>query len=265
MSGFMHYNGPAGAGDWIRKLRIGATVVLGQIVISDTKGSAPIGEVTDPASVNDYTGGVGVVVGWGKPSDSADCLAVSSTQGTGSSSADHKVEVSCFRPGTLYAGKVSGGVTADTAFAAALNGNILLTTGASAGGIVITDSNVGTSEYAKGEMVGLSGANKGFIRQITSHIDNTSETVSVPFDYAIATGDYFFRGFGGWEQGYELTTSFTQFNGKTGAGVDLPDTGDAVIVFMEYDMSNVDAANGKYPTARAVFTLVDAAMNPVAA
>lgn len=256
----IHYSEDCGAGDWIRRLKIGATVALGQILCGDQRGASPKGEVTDPTSVNDYSGGIGVCVGYAKPLNS-DCLTITATQGSGDDTADRKVEVSMAKgTATMYRGKISGGTTSGTAInTVASNGLYLVTTGASSGGIVITDSNVGTSDFIKGEMVSLSGTNLGSVRIITSHSDNTSETVTNPFDYAIATGDIFLRCFGAFEQGWELTTDFKEFNGKMGAGVDYPDTGHAVGWFMEYDLTTPTS-----PQAFAVFSLVDTCCNPVA-
>ena len=257
----IHYTGPGGAGDWIRRLRIGATVVVGQVLCSDQRGAAPKGEVIDPASVNDYSGGIGVCVGYARPMTSTS-LTITATQGSGDDTADRQVEVSMARPGTLYRGKLSGGTAQNTAIdTVAVNGNYLVTTGASSGGIVITDSNVGTSEFAKGECIALTGANRGQVRVITSHIDNTSQTVTNPYDYGIVTGDVFLRVFGAFEQGFELVaTTFDQFNAKPGAGVDLPDTGHAVIAWMEYVFSSGQTV----PAVYAVFGLVDTCLNPVA-
>ena len=254
------YTGPGGAGSWVRRLKIGATVTIGQIGCGDQRGSAPKGEIIDPATVNDYSGGLGVVTGYWRPLSSSS-LTITATQGSGDDTADRVVEVEAARgTSTMYRGKISGGTAAATAInTVAVNGLYLVTTGASAGGIVITDANVGTSEFVKGEMVALVGANRGQVRIITSHSDNTSETVTNPFDYAIAVGDVFLRCFGGNEQGWELTTDFEEFNGKMGAAVDYPDTGHAVGWWMEYDVTTPTS-----PQAFAVFSLVDTCGNPVA-
>lgn len=221
-----------------RRFRIGSSIAANQVVCKDTT-AAQLAEILDPATVNDYSEGLGV---------SLEAGTYTTVQGTGSSSAD--VLVSCtYTPNQLVRGRCSGGVTASTALAEATDGNLLTNTAASAGGTVVSDADVGTSDFIAGYMFALSGQNKGQRRIITSHSDNTSETVTAPFDYALAVNDTFLRTFGFGNQGLELTTSFTQFNMVPGAGVDLPDTGHAIVWEVDID---IYGRSGGTPTAPVV-------------
>jgi len=214
-----------------RRFTIGTTVLKDAISTFDPVASN-IGEISTPASVNDYSGFVGVNLEGG---------TASTTQGTGTSSAN--VTVLCtFAPFAKYKGNASAAVTAGTALIEEANGVLLTNTSASAGGIVVTDSDVATSDYIGGWMYARSGNNKGSRRKIASHSDNTSETVTVPFDYALAVGDTFLRTLAFGNIGVELTTNHKEFNVKFGAGVDLPDTGHAIVweVYVDLDTPRYD-------------------------
>lgn len=212
----------------------------------------------DPASVNDYTEAIGVTF---------EGLTVSTVQGSGGF--DNLVRAS-FLPNQVYKGKCSGGATADTDFSETTDGNLLTNTSASAGGTVCTDGDVGTSEFVGGLLVGLAGGNAGAWRPITAHSDNTSTTVTDPFNNAIAVGDTFIRTFGPQSQGLELTSNYIQFNMTPGAGVDLPDTGHAVAIDIFVDgfkLVNPDHAEILTPTQPVVevsFVFVDHYANSVA-
>lgn len=201
-----------------RVFQLAAAIVAGQVVCKVDGTRSNIG---DPASVNDYTEMVGIVVDETPPT-------YSTTQGTGANTALRRAAVQC-NPFMVIRGRVSGGVTAGTAFAAALNGNILTNSTADATGLTVADTNVGTSEFVSGVIVGLTGQNAGHVRECTAHTDDTSTAVTVPFDYTLAANDTFLRTNNVFNQGIELTTNFVQFNGTPGAAVDLPDTGQAII------------------------------------
>lgn len=234
-----------------RKYAIGNTVTAGQVVCVTATGVAG-----NPASVNDYTEAIGV---------SLEAATYSTTQ----NAAYVNAEMS-WHPMTLYRGQVSGGAAASTAFAETTDGNLLTNTSASSGGTVITDGDVGTSEFVGGYAVGLTGANAGQVRRITAHSDNTSTTVTEPFNSAIAVGDTFLRTFAPGLQGLELTTNFQQFNGTPGAGVDLPDTGHAGTHAILIDGQRVDQGlkctvlNATNPVVEVEFILIDHYLNSVA-
>ncbi len=211
----------------VRRFKIGSTVTKGQVICKD-ETSGQLAEILDPASVNDYSEMLGIANEGG---------TYSTSQGTGASSAEVLVECS-YSPFMIIKGLCSGATTASTALGSGLDENILTNTSASSGGTVVTDSDVGTSDFIGGYMYALTGQNAGASRIVTSHSDNTSETVTVPFDYALAVGDTFVRTFAFGNQGLELTTNFEQFNMKPGAGVNLPDTGMAIVWNVEVDTSN---------------------------
>lgn len=236
-----------------RPLEIGATVVTDQVVCSDANIYAEVGA---PASVNDYTEAHGVTLEAG---------TYAATQANGS----QRVRVA-LSPFHTYIGKCSGGVTAGTDLAFALDSNLLTNSTLSAAGTVISDTNVGTSEFAGGLVVGLTGGNKGRARIITSHIDNTSTTVTKPFTDDLAVNDTFVRTFGRGNQGLELTTNFVEFNMVPGAGVDLPDTGHAVVTdvyidgFKVVNFQHVEVLNTTQPAVEVEFVFIDHAFNSVA-
>lgn len=234
----MQYHGSlTRSGVLTRRYRIGASVELGQIVCMDPPIASRLGIVGNPASVNDYTEAIGIVL------DESNRV-YSTTQGTGASSAE--VLAKCtIDPFQLVRGRCVGGTAAGTALAEATDGNLLTNTSANTGGTVVTDADVGTSDFIGGYMIALTGQNAGQVRVPTSHSDNTSETVAVPFDYTIAVGDTFLRTFAPGNQGLELVaTVFTQFNMAPGAGVDLPDTGHGIVVEMWVDGTTVDGDDG---------------------
>lgn len=239
---------------WARQYVIGATVVHGQVVCKDANVYGVAGA---PASVNDYTEALGVVTGAGATYAAAQATAPART-------AVALAALATFR------GKCSGGTAADTAFAAATDGNLLTQGTAETAGTTVTDANVGTSEFVGGFLVGLTGANAGKYRVITTHTDNTSTVVTLPFTGDIAAGDTFIRTFGEALQGLELTTNFVQFNMKPGAGVDLPDTGHGCVVAVYVDDSElldpnfVNLRNPSDPQVEVEIVFIDHAFNSVA-
>ncbi len=111
----------------------------------------------------------------------------STTQGVGAASAERTVTLN-ISPFAVWAARISGGATEDTTLAAQT------VTTASAGGTAVTTAASWTSavEYADGTVWGITGANLGRIRKITSS-SSTAGTVTQPFDYAVAVGDVFAR------------------------------------------------------------------------
>ena len=235
-----------------RRFKTRRTVVKDQLVCHD-ETSGQIAEIDAPTSVNDYTEAVGVT---------SEAVTYSATPTTNEGNL-----VSCtYHPNQLIVAKCSGGVTSGTALAAALDANILTTTGTSK--TVISDANVGTSEFVGGLLWGLIGANVSegnkpwTARTITSHSDNTSTTLTEAFLATSVAGDTFLRTFGILDQGYELTTDYVEFNMLPGAGVDLPDTGHAVIWEVECDFNNQGTRSA--PLAFAKFVLIDHAFRSLA-
>lgn len=120
---------------------------------------------------------------------------------------------------------MSGGAAEGTALTRLVN------TSASAGGTVVTDTDVSANDMDGGIVHCIAGNNVGLSRSITAMTASTSATATVPFPRAIAVGDEFFMipynwaGTGaagadgpGWVQ---TTTLFTQADASiaSGAGV----------------------------------------------
>ena len=128
-------------------------------------------------------------------------------------------------PNLVIKALMSGGATEGTTLQRLIN------TLASAGGTVVTDTDVLAADMDGGLLVCIAGNNVGLSRSITSMTASTSATVTVPFPRAIAVNDEFFMipynfaGTGaagadgpGWVQ---TTTLFTQADASiaSGAGV----------------------------------------------
>tara|TARA_Y100000310_G_scaffold76343_2_gene72841 strand:+ start:3345 stop:4139 length:795 start_codon:yes stop_codon:yes gene_type:complete len=228
---------------------IGGSVVHDQVICY--AGLAGNGSIGDPASVNDYTEAVGVLL--------SQNLTYSTSQGSGG-----VIGLVTKDPYQIIRGRVSGTTTAggDWVNASTANGNILTAESASSGGTVITDAGVGTSEFAGGYAIGLTGNNAGHVRVIDSHTDNTSTTLDDPFDSAIATGDTFLRTFAPFLQGIELVTAFTEFMGGGVAGVDLPDSGHAVIHEVWCGGKQLESSPVSPNRSRNLIARIDSTSNP---
>lgn len=150
-----------------------------------------------------------------------DVTTYSTTQGTGKaapfgtgSSAERLVTV-IINPFAVWAMKMSGGATNDTALASQT------VTTASAGGTAVTTAASWTSavEYADGVTWGYTGANAGAARKITTS-SSTAGTVLVPFDYGTVVGDVFLRA-PWWPMGnpkIQLSTTLDQANAIISVG-----------------------------------------------
>jgi len=166
----------SGGGALVRTFKIGATVISGQVVIIDTN---KYGEITD-ASTTGAADAVGVTLGAG---------TYSTTQGTGSSSANVEVEV-VYNPMAVFEAKASGAAAAGTALTTA---NVCTNSSASTAGTTVTSSTVSSADFTGGMCCGLTGANKNQTRIMTTDTASTSFVVTVPFDYTIAVGDKVIR------------------------------------------------------------------------
>jgi hypothetical protein len=215
-----------GPGAYVRRYYIEASLTKGQVVA--WSGSAVEGSVGDPVSVNDYVNAVGVLL--------SQDLTYSTTSGAGGVLGEVTAD-----PLQRVLGRASGTVTAGGSLIASTgstDSHIITVTAASA--TVATSGQVGTSEALGGYLIGLSGVNKGHVRIMTAHSDNTSTTVTNPFDASMASGDTFLRTYAPFQTGIELVTDFTQFAQTTTAGEDYPNTGEATIVNIWIDGSPVD-------------------------
>jgi hypothetical protein len=243
------------AGQIVRPLVIGATISEGQIVCQDSTNQ--YGTVGDPAGVNDLTEAFGV---------SLEAATYTATQGSAF------VRARCsIAPLTLFRAKCSGGTTADTDLAETTDGNLLTNTTASAGGTVITDADVGSSDFLLGGIaVGLTGNNAGSWRYLSVHTDATSTAVNAAFSSAIAVGDTFVRCYGTGVASTEVTDDYTQVNIKHNAGENIPQTGHAAIVdcYIDgvklVDPENAHVENTTQPVVEVDLILYDHVWNSIA-
>lgn len=229
VSGSFSGEGPA---NYTRRFYIEASLTKGQLVA--WSGATGEGDAGDPSSVNDYAGSIGVLL--------SQDLTYSTTTGSGGVlgevSADPLQKITGRVSGTTASG---GGFTTD-----GTDSHIVTVTAASA--TVITAAGVGTSDAIGGQYVGLSGANKGQTRRITAHSDNTSETVTNPFDLLTVSGDTFLRTYSPMQIGLELTTNFVEFAQTTAAGENYPNTGEAIVLDVYIDGRQISAA-GQAPNS----------------
>ena len=132
-----------------------------------------------------------------------DTATYSTTQGTGSSSAESLVSV-VINPDAIYRARMSGGATEGTAL------TLYDVTTANAAGTTITTGDDHTSpEFDEGVVWGYDGANVSQSRKITS-TTSTAMVVTVPFDNDTIVGDNFLRAPYWAMQGVtvQLTTNF---------------------------------------------------------
>ena len=147
------------------RYKIGASfATLGVITRAGTAG-------IQPATTTSFADSLGVT---------ADIATYSTTQG------DAEGLVSVYnRPDSIFDALMSGGAAANTALTTLSN------TAVSTTGLLITDADVGTASMANGTVWGVSGANLGQSRVITTFSASTSIAVTVPFLNDIAVGDTF--------------------------------------------------------------------------
>jgi hypothetical protein len=169
-----------------RRFKAGNNFTKGGIAVSDAGIVGTfIAQVQTPANNANTAAAVGIVLDASPPT-------YTTTKGTGANTADRYVNCT-YHPLQLFAGRMSNTATAYAAVTQELNGTILKASAANATGVAVADTNVGTANYAGGLLLGLTGANPGQSRTIASHSANTSVTVTVPFDNAIAANDTYAR------------------------------------------------------------------------
>lgn len=236
----------AGAGaPLVGRYYIGDSLSANQIVAwAGLGGNASIG---DPVSVNDVLGALGVNL--------SGALTYSTTTGSGGVLAEITYD-----PLAIIRGRASGTTATGGAWVNATDGNIMTQDSSSA--TVMTETAVGTSEYVGGYQVGLTGVNAGHVRVIDAHTDNTSQTVDDPYDVADAVGDTYLRVAAPFIRGMELVaTNFDEWSAGGVAGVDLPDTGEFVVVAVWFGGHQIDGAISANKT-RNLFALIDSTTNP---
>lgn len=225
----------------------GDTLTHGQVVC--WSGLAGNGLIDDPASVNDHTEAVGIL--------KSQTLTQNTAQGSGGIIAEVTND-----PFQIIRGRVSGTTAEGGAFLSNLNGNIMTEASGETAGLVLSDTDVGTSDFIGGYLVGLTGLNAGHTRIIDSHSDNTSETLVDPFDQNIEINNTFLRTFAPFLQGIELVAEFTEFMGGGVAGVNLPDTGHLCIMDVYVGGRQVSASPIASNRTRNQQVPIDSTTNP---
>jgi hypothetical protein len=194
---------------------VSEAITAGQ-VLCRTITAAAAGEVIDPASVNAITLGIGCAmnaVGYdATPSVDPRYGAEPSTTLLATGGPENIVRI-MVGASAVWRMPMSGGTASGTALqpSTATPANILTQDAAST--TVITDTAVGTIEMIGGLIKGRTGNNKGSIRRISAHADNTSTTVTIAFINSAAVGDTFIRV--PWSHAVvemEMTTDFVEAN-----------------------------------------------------
>lgn len=160
--------------------KLSATVVQDQAVIAST-ADALGGYITDAttASLLDFVGSVLGASARNPDGGGAGSLTYSTTQGD----TEGLVRV-YITPDIIYRARMSGG-------AVLANLQTVTTTAASANGTTVTTADTPENDMDDGTCWGLTGANAGLSRRVTTYTANTSWVVLVPFPRAIAVGDTF--------------------------------------------------------------------------
>jgi len=187
------YGSLVGARNVTRNFRIGTTLIKGQVAVHLETG---IGEISAPGDANTYSSAVGITT----------------EAATYATSAAEVCECFC-DPFQMFRGRASGGTSNDTAHTTA---TLLVGTGASS--TVIASTAIADLDYIGGNMIGITGANKGYIRGITAQTDNQTNTVTVAFPESVVAGDTFLRTYAIGGDEIELTATFDQFNNLLASG-----------------------------------------------
>lgn len=224
---YYSFNG-AGLGDAVlRKLRIGATVISGQLVGMDA--TSQLGNITDPSAADTLPRAVGV------------------TLEGGTYAASTPVDVlTCISPLAVYKAKATNGTTNDTA--------LTVHTGTGTSKTVIAASTVPNVDMSNGTIFCISGANKGKWCIIDTFSNGVSITATNGFENAPVAGDKFVEV--PWSLGeldVSLSSTFDQANGGTvaaGTGIDA-------------GIWDVTCDNAAAPTVFVYFSLNDHFANPL--
>lgn len=191
---------------------IDADVVAGALAMRSAATNSA-GEIID-AVVG--TGNVGVIGVY------SETKAYTATQATLISGGNSRLGVTVRvvnHPLQVILARMSGSATFGAAPALTTPAHILTNTVASAGGTLISATEVGTITFVGGRVIGLTGANGGEQRRLSAHADNVSTTVEVPFSRAIGVGDQFMRcPFSKAVNDIDLTTDFREVNGVVEVG-----------------------------------------------
>jgi hypothetical protein len=171
----MHVSGIiSGGAPVIKSYQVGETTIAGIVLFAPATAGGGLIRVATAGTAVISSVGLGL-----------DAVTYTTTQGTGANSAERLARV-VINPDAILMGRLSGNATSGTSLSTAT------TTSASAGGVTVTDTAAPyTSSQVDGTIWGVTGANAGQRRAITTFTDTSNITVVVPFDYAIAVGDTF--------------------------------------------------------------------------
>jgi hypothetical protein len=210
-----------GGKDYLADYFVSAAVTVSQILVREATASNA-GEAADPTTTT-----------------ATDCLGCATDQATYTATPTQnpgafwpptsgtlenlvRIEVNPF---AIYRFPISGGATAGTALSNGASGagrNILIISTAGSKTVLTaagTTGNSGTNDLSGGLVIGKSGANVGQIRKLVSHVDNTSDTVTVGFLNNTVLNDMFIKvPFGRSVQRIQMTSDFTQANGVIATG-----------------------------------------------
>lgn len=98
-----------------------------------------------------------------------------------------------FDPFQVLKMRVASGATVGTLLNSTAPANILTNTTADTTGLTVAAVEVGTADMDGGLICGRTGNNAGVVRRNTTHTDNVSDVVTVPFPRTIAVNDTFLR------------------------------------------------------------------------
>lgn len=173
----------SGAAPVMKKFQFGVTLTAAGIpftIPAANTAGVVIGTTTGATDL------VGFSIDAGLDKTGAAQSTYTTTQGSGASSAERMVTL-IINPDAAWRLLMSGGSTENTALSTQT-----VTTASSGGTAVTTGATWTGTEFDEGYVWGLTGANAGQARKITS-TSATAGTVTIPFDYGIAVGDTFLR------------------------------------------------------------------------
>lgn len=217
----------------LRRFKIGATVIAGQIVIYDTANNGTILDPTTSAAAD----GFGFTL---------DAGTYSTTQGATEGDA-----MVAYNPFCIIGGSISGGTADSQDVALSITSNATANTA----GTTIADTALPGDSFPGGLVYGLTGNNKGLSRIATTVVSASSLVVTVPFPQTIAAADTFlvFAAAPG-RTNLTITTNFDQcsqfYNVTSGLNC-------AVVDIL------IDDYIATAPSARCLFILRDHIFNPL--
>lgn len=163
----------AGGAAVLQKYKLGAAMANAGVIAIGGAGTS-LGVI--PCTTTSFDAAFGL---------SVDQATYTTTQATIDTNAGDSLVTVSKRPDLIIGALMSGGATEGTVLVTLSN------TSASAGGTVVSDTDVAANDMDGGIIWCISGANVGQSRGITSMTASVSATVTVPFPRAIAVGDTF--------------------------------------------------------------------------